>query len=73
VPSTRRPERLTGIVHVSEEWLTYVELMSSLLTGQLMLQRVFVQQGSCGEQFREAFSCFVFSEQEPKGIDCVDK
>jgi len=24
-------------------------------------------------QFREAFSCFVFSEQEPKGIDCVEK
>ncbi len=29
--------------------------------------------GPCGMQFREAFSCFVFSEQEPKGIDCVDK
>ena len=24
-------------------------------------------------QFREAFSCFVFSEAEPKGIDCVEK
>jgi len=29
--------------------------------------------GPCGEQFREAFSCFVFSEQEPKGVDCVEK
>jgi intermembrane space import and assembly protein 40 len=29
--------------------------------------------GPCGMQFREAFSCFVFSEQEPKGIDCVAK
>ncbi|KAI0081301.1 hypothetical protein K474DRAFT_1656805 [Panus rudis PR-1116 ss-1] len=29
--------------------------------------------GPCGLQFREAFSCFVFSEQEPKGIDCVEK
>ena len=29
--------------------------------------------GICGAQFREAFSCFVFSEKEPKGIDCVDK
>ncbi|KAH8078040.1 hypothetical protein BXZ70DRAFT_1012784 [Cristinia sonorae] len=29
--------------------------------------------GPCGMQFREAFSCFVFSEQEPKGIDCVSK
>lgn len=29
--------------------------------------------GPCGLQFREAFSCFVFSEQEPKGIDCIDK
>lgn len=29
--------------------------------------------GTCGAQFREAFSCFVFSEKEPKGIDCVEK
>jgi mitochondrial intermembrane space import and assembly protein 40 len=29
--------------------------------------------GPCGMQFREAFSCFIFSEQEPKGIDCVEK
>lgn len=29
--------------------------------------------GPCGEQFKLAFSCFVFSEAEPKGIDCVDK
>ena len=29
--------------------------------------------GPCGEQFREAFSCFVYSEADPKGIDCVEK
>ena len=29
--------------------------------------------GPCGMQFREAFSCFVFSEKEPKGIECVEK
>jgi hypothetical protein len=29
--------------------------------------------GPCGPEFREAFSCFVFSEQEPKGMDCIDK
>ncbi|KAG9650497.1 hypothetical protein KCU64_g9052, partial [Aureobasidium melanogenum] len=29
--------------------------------------------GPCGEQFREAFSCFVFSKEEPKGMDCIDK
>ncbi|OJJ07064.1 hypothetical protein ASPVEDRAFT_355367 [Aspergillus versicolor CBS 583.65] len=29
--------------------------------------------GPCGEDFRAAFSCFVYSEEEPKGIDCVDK
>lgn len=29
--------------------------------------------GPCGLQFREAFSCFVFSEEDPKGIDCVEK
>ncbi|SNX86016.1 probable Mitochondrial intermembrane space import and assembly protein 40 [Melanopsichium pennsylvanicum] len=29
--------------------------------------------GPCGEHFKLAFSCFVYSEAEPKGIDCVDK
>jgi mitochondrial intermembrane space import and assembly protein 40 len=29
--------------------------------------------GPCGPEFREAFSCFVFSEADPKGINCVDK
>ncbi|KAL4957224.1 hypothetical protein BDW69DRAFT_156930 [Aspergillus filifer] len=29
--------------------------------------------GPCGEEFRAAFSCFVYSEEEPKGIDCIDK
>ncbi|KAG9832912.1 hypothetical protein KCU77_g12665, partial [Aureobasidium melanogenum] len=29
--------------------------------------------GPCGEQFREAFSCFVFSKEEPKGMDCIEK
>ena len=29
--------------------------------------------GPCGVQFREAFSCVGFSEQEPKSIDCVEK
>jgi mitochondrial intermembrane space import and assembly protein 40 len=29
--------------------------------------------GVCGPQFREAFSCFVFSDKDPKGIDCVEK
>lgn len=29
--------------------------------------------GPCGPEFKEAFSCFVFSEQEPKGMDCIDK
>ena len=28
--------------------------------------------GPCGEQFKEAFSCFIFSEEEPKGINCVE-
>ncbi|CAO3615280.1 unnamed protein product [Cunninghamella blakesleeana] len=30
-------------------------------------------QGPCGEQFKAAFSCFVYSDAEPKGVDCVDK
>ncbi|KAJ2443670.1 Oxidoreductase [Coemansia sp. RSA 2424] len=29
-------------------------------------------QGTCGEQFKTAFSCFIYSEAEPKGMDCVD-
>ncbi|KAE8272251.1 hypothetical protein A4X09_0g22 [Tilletia walkeri] len=29
--------------------------------------------GSCGEEFKAAFSCFVYSEKEPKGIECVDR
>ncbi|KAF2713250.1 hypothetical protein K504DRAFT_461802 [Pleomassaria siparia CBS 279.74] len=29
--------------------------------------------GPCGEQFKAAFSCFMFSEADPKGMDCVDK
>ncbi|KAI0697734.1 hypothetical protein C8T65DRAFT_614599 [Cerioporus squamosus] len=32
-----------------------------------------MSHGPCGLQFREAFSCFVFSEADPKGIDCVEK
>lgn len=28
--------------------------------------------GPCGEQFRTAFSCFVFSKEEPKGMECID-
>jgi hypothetical protein len=30
-------------------------------------------QGPCGEDFKAAFSCFVHSDQEPKGVDCVEK
>lgn len=29
--------------------------------------------GPCGEEFKQAFSCFIYSEDEPKGINCVDK
>ncbi|KAF2034254.1 hypothetical protein EK21DRAFT_44577, partial [Setomelanomma holmii] len=29
--------------------------------------------GPCGPEFKAAFSCFVFSEEEPKGMDCIDK
>lgn len=29
--------------------------------------------GPCGEEFKTAFSCFVFSETDPKGMDCIDK
>lgn len=29
--------------------------------------------GPCGEEFKTAFSCFVFSEEDPKGMDCIEK
>lgn len=29
--------------------------------------------GPCGEEFKAAFSCFVYSTEEPKGIECIDK
>ncbi|CAG4930286.1 unnamed protein product [Parnassius apollo] len=29
--------------------------------------------GPCGTQFRDAFSCFHYSETEPKGSDCYEK
>jgi hypothetical protein len=29
--------------------------------------------GPCGPQFKEAFSCFVHSDKEPKGVDCIEK
>ncbi|KAK3353985.1 hypothetical protein B0T25DRAFT_545777 [Lasiosphaeria hispida] len=29
--------------------------------------------GPCGVEFKAAFSCFVYSKEEPKGIECIDK
>ncbi|KAJ9110155.1 hypothetical protein QFC20_003007 [Naganishia adeliensis] len=29
--------------------------------------------GPCGEDFKAAFSCFVHSKEEPKGVDCIEK
>ncbi|KAG4303996.1 hypothetical protein PORY_002649 [Pneumocystis oryctolagi] len=29
--------------------------------------------GPCGEEFKEAFSCFVYSKEEPKGMECIKK
>lgn len=29
--------------------------------------------GPCGQNFRDAFSCFVHSESEPQGMDCIVK
>ncbi|OCL13042.1 hypothetical protein AOQ84DRAFT_352202 [Glonium stellatum] len=29
--------------------------------------------GPCGEEFKAAFSCFVYSTEDPKGMDCIDK
>ena len=28
--------------------------------------------GPCGVEFRDAFSCFHYSEEDPKGSDCID-
>jgi intermembrane space import and assembly protein 40 len=29
--------------------------------------------GPCGEEFKAAFSCFVYSDKEPKGVECIEK
>ncbi|WBW71020.1 mitochondrial Mia40-Erv1 disulfide relay system thiol oxidase subunit Mia40 [Schizosaccharomyces osmophilus] len=29
--------------------------------------------GPCGEEFKSAFSCFVYSKSEPKGMECLEK
>jgi intermembrane space import and assembly protein 40 len=29
--------------------------------------------GPCGDEFKAAFSCFVYSTEEPKGMDCIEK
>jgi intermembrane space import and assembly protein 40 len=29
--------------------------------------------GTCGEEFKAAFSCFVYSTEEPKGVECIEK
>ncbi|XP_057296651.1 mitochondrial intermembrane space import and assembly protein 40-B-like [Hydractinia symbiolongicarpus] len=29
--------------------------------------------GPCGESFKDAFSCFHYSEAEPKGADCLEQ
>ncbi|CAG8558449.1 12504_t:CDS:2 [Ambispora leptoticha] len=29
-------------------------------------------KGPCGEQFKAAFSCFIYSNAEQKGADCLD-
>lgn len=29
--------------------------------------------GPCGEQFKAAFSCFHYSQEEVKGSDCLDQ
>ena len=29
--------------------------------------------GPCGEEFQSAFSCFVHSTADPKGVDCIEK
>lgn len=28
--------------------------------------------GPCGEEFKAAFSCFVYSKTDPQGMDCID-
>jgi intermembrane space import and assembly protein 40 len=30
-------------------------------------------QPPCGDKFKLAFSCFVYSKQEPKGSDCIEQ
>jgi hypothetical protein len=36
-------------------------------------RRKLVLMRHSGEQFKAAFSCFVYSTADPKGVDCIDK
>lgn len=37
-----------------------------------MIDNLYLSQGPCGVEFREAFSCFHYSDAEPKGSDCYE-
>ncbi|QSL65529.1 hypothetical protein MERGE_002842 [Pneumocystis wakefieldiae] len=41
--------------------------------GLSMSWRNIVAHGPCGEDFKDAFSCFVYSKEEPKGMECIKK
>ena len=30
-------------------------------------------EGPCGDSFKDAFSCFVYSKADPRGSDCVEQ
>lgn len=30
-------------------------------------------KGPCAEEFKAAFSCYIYSKSDPKGMDCLEK
>ena len=73
------------ILHVTKDDLAKPEVIDTLLveTGKygILLPNGEINwdcpclggmpQGPCGQEFKDAFSCFHFSEEEPKGMDCI--
>ncbi|GJQ13606.1 hypothetical protein GpartN1_g5397.t1 [Galdieria partita] len=71
-------ERPAGMIPSAQEDEKAVEARSTLTKEQEIEEALNcpciqkMKEGSCGEQFIAAYRCFLESETEPKGSDCVE-
>ncbi|EME29294.1 mitochondrial protein translocase, MPT family [Galdieria sulphuraria] len=74
----RRQDRPAGMIPSAQEDERAVEASSTLTKEQEIEEALNcpciqkMKEGSCGEQFIAAYRCFLESETEPKGSDCVE-